>query len=164
MTLNGDFDPEDDFEEEDEEEPDIFDNYEALKEEVPPREVDFSQFAPVKSMTEEEEEGAHRSDLQEAMFRLLPRYGDKELDEILRPLHVARISPENYIDLNYLIVASYLEEHAEDANVNFAKVVTAVQTATSIGNQGMGRIDVLEIAGVAHEEKLDQISKELGIG
>ncbi len=53
---------------------------------------------------------------------------------------------------------------AAGGDIDFASIVTGNQAATSIGYEGRGRIDILEIAGVAHEEEMEKLSKELGLG
>lgn len=77
--------------------------------------------------------------------------------------HTTRIFPDNYLDLNYLQVMSMIEESEEEEDVDFVGIVSAVQAATSIGYEGRGRFDILEIAGVAHEEEMEKLSKELGL-
>ena len=129
----------------------------------PEREVNLDNFQMPKSMSEEEEETETKTDLQAAMKALLPRFKRKRLNDILQPLMVARIFPDNFLDLNYFLVSTMIEECEGDADIDFVGIVTAAQAATSIGYEGRGRVDTLEIAGVAHEEEMEKLSKDLGL-
>lgn len=131
--------------------------------ELPQREVDLDELELAKSMTESEEETEHKTDLQTAMKHLLPKYKTKRMNELLQPIMMSGIFPDNYLDLNYFLVMSMIEEGEGEADIDFSGIVTAAQVATSIGYERRGRIDILEVAGVAHEEEMQKLSKELGI-
>lgn len=137
--------------------------YTDLVTEEPERPTDIDGFKSPKPLTEEEEDSVSRSDLKEAMHRLLPRFVNKRIDELLQPAMVSRIFPDNYIDKHFLITASLIEEHDPTDDVDVLGIISKVQDGLSIGYEGRGRIDILEIAGVAHEEEMEKISKELGL-
>jgi hypothetical protein len=115
-----------------------------------------------KSLSEEEEDTERKTDLQAAMKALLPRYSDPRLNELLQPAMVSRIFPDNYLDKNFLLVMSVIEEREGEDDIDVVGIISKVQDGTSIGYEGRGRVDILEIAGVAHEEELQKLSKELG--
>ncbi len=138
--------------------------YEEIATEVPEREVDLEEYEGPKTLSEQEEETQQSTDLKAAMRYLIPQYKTPRLNELLQPVMVSRVFPDNYLDLNYLLVMTEIESlETEGGDVDFAGVVTAVQAATSIGYEGRCRIDILEVAGVAHEEEMEKLSKELGI-
>ncbi len=136
--------------------------YLELKTEDPEREVGIEDYEAPKSLGEESEETEQVSDLQAALKRLHPQYSDKKLNEVLQSAMVARIPPDHILDKNYLICMAYIEEHADDPNLNIMAVISGVSDATSIGLEGRDRVEILEVAGVAHEQEMEKITKELG--
>lgn len=139
--------------------------YEDIVTEEGEREVELSEIEASRTLAEAEEGTEHTTDLRTAMKLLLPKFSDKRLDDILQPIMVSRIFPDNLLDLNYLlnmIAFEELEEKGEE--IDFVKIITGNQAGTSIGFKGQGRIDILEIAGVAHEEEMEKLAKELGMG
>ena len=109
MVSERDENPEDNPEEAVEEAP----QYGDLVKEEPEREVDFDEYRPLKSLSEEEEETEHKTDLQAAMKALLPKFKGR-LNAILQPIMVSRIFPDNFLDLNYLLNMTAFEENEDD--------------------------------------------------
>jgi len=116
-----------------------------------------------KSLSESEDEALHQSDLQSVLKSLSPKFKNERMNELLQPVMVSRIFPDNYLDLNYLLVMSMIEELGEDSDVDIVGIITGVQVGTSIGYEGRGIADRLEIAGVAQEQEMEKLSKELGL-
>ena len=116
-----------------------------------------------RTLSESEEETEHKTDLQAAMRALLPRFKNKRMNDLLQPAMVSRIFPDNYLDKNFLIVMSVIEEQEGADDIDIVGIISTVQDATSIGYEGRGRVDILEVAGVAHEEELEKLSKDLGL-
>ena len=139
-------------------------SYEGLVQEEPERDVNLDEIDVTRSLTEAEEETEHTTDLRAAMKHLLPKFKSPRMNALLQPIMVSRVFPDNLLDLNYLLNMNEFEEHEDDADFDFVGVVTGNQAGTSIGFKGQGRIDILEIAGVAHEEEMDKLAKELGMG
>jgi len=131
--------------------------------ELPEREVDFDEIEMPKSLSESEEDTEHHTDLQTITMALKPRYKNKRLNDLLQPVMVSRIFPDNYLDKNYLLVMSLLEEEEGKDDIDFVGIVSNVQDATSIGYEGRFRVELIEVAGVAHEEEMQKLSKELGL-
>ena len=127
------------------------------------RDMALDELESPKTLTEAEEETEHKTDLQAAMKALLPRYKNKRMNELLQPAMVSRIFPDNYLDKNFLIVMSLIEEQEGAEDIDIVGTISTVQNATSIGYEGRGRVDILEIAGVAHEEEMEKLTKELGL-
>lgn len=128
------------------------------------REIGLEDYTGAATLAEAEEEAPHESDLKAVLKSLTPKYKSKRMNELLQPIPVSRIFPDNYLDLNYLLVMSMIEEQEGEDDIDFAAIVTGVQASTSIGYEGRGIADRLEIAGVAHEEELEKLTKELGLG
>lgn len=75
---------------------------------------------------------------------------------------MSRIFPDNYTDLIFLHAAALMEESDEFPDV--IGILSNVQVAASIVFEGRHIIDLLEIAGVVHQEEMERIGKELGLG
>jgi len=71
--------------------------------------------------------------------------------------------PELPVELEDAGVAQTLEE-AEQETQQKTDIQAMVQDALSIGFEGRGIVDRLEIAGVVHEEEMEKIAKDLGLG
>lgn len=127
------------------------------------RNVELDNLESSKTLTEAEEETEHKTDLQAAMKALLPRFPTKRMNDLLQPAMVSRIFPDNYLDKNFLLVMSLIEEQEGSDDIDIVGIISIVQDATSIGYEGRGRVDILEIAGVAHEEEMEKLTKELGL-
>lgn len=138
-------------------------SYEELVSEEPERDLGLDESGLPKSLSEAEEETEQKTDLQAAMKALMPRYKDKRINELMQSAQVSRIFPDNYIDKHFLITASLIEEYEPTDDIDVVLIISQVQDALSIGYEGRGRIDILEIAGVAHEEEMEKLSKELGL-
>jgi len=138
--------------------------YEDLVTEEPEREVDFGDYDAPKSVTEVEEEAPQRSDLQAVLHAISPTFKYPRINDIVKSAMVSRIFPDNLLDKNKLIVLSLLEEYdEEDDEVPVIDIIQNVQDALSIGFEGRGIVERLEIAGVAHEEEMEKIARDLGI-
>lgn len=137
--------------------------YGDLVQEEPERPVDMSGITVPKSISEEEEETISKTDLQAAMHSLLPKFKDSRINELMKTAMVSRIWPDNYMDKHFLIAASLIEEKAEDDDLDVVGTISQVQDGLSIGYEGRCRIELGEIAGVAHEAELEQLSKDLGL-
>lgn len=157
MTLDGE--SEFGHNEEDEVAPD----YEKLKTEVSEIKVTLEESEDVKTLSEAEEETVQKTDIQSILKALTPKFPSKRMNDILQPILVSRIFPDNYLDLNYLLTVMQLEDSDPTADVDFLAIVTGNQAATSIAYEGRHIGDLLEMGGVAHEEEMEKLSKELGL-
>lgn len=145
------------------ESPEDIPQYEDLKTEVAEREVDLEEFGLVKTATEEEEETTHKTDMQSVLKALTPQYPDKKLNQKLQPVMVARVFPDNLLDSCKMTVLSRLGDFDPDEDVDIWGIILATHNAHSIGYEGRGIVDRLEIAGAARDDELDKLSKELGM-
>jgi len=140
-------------------------SYEELVQEEPEREINLDDYDGGKTLTEEEEGTEQKTDIQAILKVLTPRFPSKRLNDLLQPAMVSRIFPDNLLDKNKLIVLSMLQDKKpDDCSVDVVGYISMTQDGLSIGYEGRGIIDRLEIAGVAHEQEMDKLSKELGLG
>jgi len=136
--------------------------YEELVIEEPERVIEEGTYEAGKSVSEATEEGQQQSDLKAVLSYLHPTYKDRRLNEVAQSVMASRIFPDNFLDKNYLLVMSLIEEKAAAGeDVDFMGLISAVQDFTSIAYEGRGRVEDLEVAGVIHEEELEKLSKEL---
>ena len=132
--------------------------------EEPEQMFDLEGIGTGGSLAESEEGTLHQTDLQAVLKYLHPKYKDPRLNELLQSAMSSRIFPDNFLDKNYLLVMSIIEEHEGDSDIDILGIISMVQDATSIGYEGRGRVEDLEVAGVAHEQEMEKLSKELGLG
>jgi hypothetical protein len=138
--------------------------YDDLVTEEKEREVDLGEYEVPKTLHEAEEETQQRTDIQAILRVLTPKFASKRMNDLLQPIMVSRVFPDNYLDLNYVLNMYEMEEHEDEGDIDFVGIVTGNQAATSIGFEGRGIADRLEIAGVVHEEEMEKLTKELGLG
>ena len=115
-----------------------------------------------KSVTETEEESPQTSDIKAVLHAITPSSKYQRVNDLARPAMVSRIFPDNLLDKQKLVVLSLIEEHDEnDSDIPVIDYIMNVQDMFSIGYEGRGIIERLEIAGVAHEEELEKMAKDL---
>lgn len=140
----------------------IPESYEEAATFEPEKEVKLEELP--KSVNEEESESIHKTDIQAILQTLTPRFKDKSLNEKLQPVMVSRIFPDNLLDSCKLTVLSWLHaQNPKDNTIDVWATILATHNAHSIGFEGRGIMDRLEIAGAAHEEELEKLSKDLGL-
>ncbi|MFA5300473.1 MAG: hypothetical protein WC389_19985 [Lutibacter sp.] len=138
-------------------------SYDEMVQEEPEREIDPSALVLPKSISEEEEEVVGKTDIQAIVAALTPRFKNKRINELCQSAMVSRIFPDNYTDKHFLITASLIEEMSPEEDVDVVGIISQVQDALSIGFEGRGIADRLEIAGVEHDAELEKLSKDLGL-
>lgn len=154
-----------DFPEEDDEPVDPDEMYQALKTVTPPRNgEEDDDYDEGVSLETAERDNPNESDLKATLRQLFPRFEDKKIDQLARVTMVARIQPDVFKPMLRLTVDSIVRNHLDDDDVTVASVLVIIYSIISIGLEGKGRIDGLELAGSAKDaEELDRISKGLGI-
>lgn len=100
---------------------------------------------------------ADLSDLQSAIVSLFPGgLGDN----ISNKLMVARISPDVFISALRLLVVEDIMSTPPDQPINVAATVMKYYILLSIGLDGKGRIDHIELAGASREaEDLEKLGR-----
>lgn len=132
--------------------------------EEPEQEIDLDEYGGGGTLSEAEEETPHMTDLQAVLKYLHPKYKDRRMNELLQSAAASRVFPDNFWAKHRLLVTSLVEECAGDGeDVDILGILSMAQDALSIGFEGRGRVEDLEVAGVAHEEEMEKLSKELGL-
>jgi len=102
-----------------------------------------------------------RTDLQAAMNAITPKFKSKRMNEILGPIMVSDVLTDQYLDYIYFVSMSLIEEEEGNEDVDILGILTGVNVAISKAYQKRHVFDILEIAGVAHEEEMERLSKEI---
>lgn len=92
------------------------------------------------------------SDMQAAMVRLFPEDFWGEASRLYELLMVGRISPDVFEILLRILVKEAYKSADPTKPFSVGKTLASVYTILSIGLDGKGRIDALELAGAAREE------------
>jgi hypothetical protein len=135
----------------------------------PPRDVialEKSESSGADGQSYEQGDAApNETDLKATLRRLFPQYPYSVLGIVSQSIMVARVAPDMFLSSMRLTVNAVVEElDLLEIEFNFIAIVQMVYSAFSIGLDGKGRIDVLEVAGAAKEsEELERVSKQLGI-
>ncbi len=141
------------------------DAYDELKTTEPERKVDLPETDGHKSLDEAEGEVSTLTDVQASLRRLFPQFESKIINKVAQAAMVARIAPDVFLDMIYLTVTSIVEELDADGkeDIDVQGIINLTYAAFSIGLDGKGRIDALELAGSSREsEELEKLSKGLG--
>lgn len=155
---------ENNLEPEDIDEPEDSIEYQDLVTEEPEREVSLEDYEAPVSVTEAEEDSPQTSDLKAVLRSISPKFKYDRINDLCQPAMVSRIFPDNLLDKQKLIALALLEEYEEDDDtVPVIDIIMGVQDALSIGYEGRGIVERLEIAGVAHEEEMEKLAKDLGL-
>lgn len=116
-----------------------------------------------RTIGEEMEESRQVTNVQAVLKSLTPRFPNRRVNELLQSAMVSRIFPDNFMDKHFLITAALIEEYDPFDDPPVIEIISWVQDGLSIGYEGRGIGDRLEIAGAA-EEEMEKLSKQLGLG
>lgn len=112
-----------------------------------------------KTLGEKSDEISELTDMQTAIKQLFP--GGLGSD-IYNALMIARIAPDVFIPLLRLIVVSEVMRSPADKPINVVDIMSKIYTLLSIGLDGKGRIDHIELAGASKDtEELEGLGKRL---
>jgi len=136
--------------------------YEDLQSTEPERDIGDEDAEMPKSLAEMEEETGQKTDIQAILRILTPKFPSKELNDVLQPAMVSRIFADNLLDKMKLLVLRQLQINAPTDEIDLIGVISMVQDGLSIGFEGRGIVDRLEIAGASREEEVEKLSRELG--
>jgi len=148
------------FEELEEGQPDI---YNELANKVPEREVEMPEDGDKhKSLDEAESEDPGLSDFQVALRRLFPDFGDK----IHNAMMMARVAPDMFIPLVRIMVNSAIKRMDPHQPINVADKAALYYILCSIGLDGKGRIDTIEMSGKGanDDDEMEKLAKSMGSG
>jgi len=137
--------------------------FEELSIKAPERKVELEEDGEgkveYKTLAEKMEETSDLSDMQIAIANLFP--GDLG-GKIYNALMIARVAPDVFMPLLKLLVNEEIKKSDPHQNINVASIVAKVYTLLSIGLDGKGRIDHIELAGASKEtEELEKLGKGL---
>lgn len=126
---------------------------------VEPLEVEGDNGAKPKPLIDKMEEALELSDMQSAIAKLFP--GDLG-NRVINALMIARVAPDVFIPLLKMLVNEQIIKSNPNKAISVAFTVAELYTALSIGLDGKGRIDQIELAGASKEtEELEQLGKGL---
>lgn len=128
---------------------------------MPARKVELPDIGMgMKSRSEAEEEPADLSDLKATLNKLFPKFAVEKIERVVKSAMVARISPDVFLDLIGLTVTDIVEmmeaEGYEDLDVQ--EIISMVYFAYSIGLDGKGRLDIIQILSNATESSSKELS------
>jgi hypothetical protein len=139
-------------------------NYEDLVTEEPEREVSLEDYEAPKSVSEVEEETQQTSDIKAILSSLMPKLKHARLNELAKSTMVSRIFPDNLLDRTKMMALCLLEEYDEyDPNIPVLDIFIGANDINLIGYEGRRIVELLELAGVAHEEEMQKLAKDLGL-
>jgi len=131
---------------------------EEAEREVGPLEEDSDGVKP-KSLADKFDEAPELSDMQSTIKNLFPEdLGDYIVNKVM----VARIAPDVFIPLLKMLVNEEITKSDPHKPISVAAIVAKIYTLLSIGLDGKGRIDHIELAGASKEtEELEKLGKGL---
>ena len=139
------------------------DVYEKMSEELPEREIDIDIKEP-RSLEDAEADLSNVSDLQATLQRLFPKFDNDDINSLAQVAMVSRIAPDIFLDQLWLTVVSILEKNDPRDKIDVMSTVNLVYYALSIGIDGKGRIDGIELQGSSKESaEFDSLTSRLGV-
>jgi hypothetical protein len=102
-----------------------------------------------KSFSQMEEEYSDATDMQAVLFRLFPKQQSREENLAM----VSRIHPDVFLPFIDILATSEVMRQPDNANIDVAAIRLRTYALLSIGLDGRGRIDALELGGAARDSK-----------
>lgn len=129
--------------------------YGDMSQEEPERELELSdeELAQVSSLSKRTELSPNLSDMQTAMLKLFPEDLMPKARKLLDLLMVGRIAPDVFMSLMRILVKQAVRRSDPRKPLFVGEMVALIYGVLSIGVDGKGRIDALELAGAAREEQ-----------
>lgn len=115
------------------------------------------------TMGEEMDSTRQVTNVQAVLKSLTPTFSNKRVNALLQPAMVSRIFPDNFMDKHFLLSAALIEEYDPFDDPPVIDIISWVQDGLSIGFEGRGIGDRLEVAGAASDEEMEKLSKQLGL-
>lgn len=115
----------------------------------------------VKTLTQRAEETPNLSDMQTASLKLFP----EELgNAVANKVMIGRIAPDAFLPLLHMMTKADIARADPQKEINVEEYLLSNYILLSVGLDGKGRIDELELAGAARdEEESDKLGKALGL-
>jgi len=150
----------DDIEETPEVEENAEDMFNQLANEVPENELEITGMSHTKTLDEQEAESNHLSDLQSVIKMRFPDWGNVHDNSI----QMSRISPDVFKPYLRLCMNAEIKKQDPNKPVDVTNIAKKFYAALTIGLDGKGGIDLIELAGVANDKEIAELSKNLGLG
>ena len=132
------------------------------------REVELDEeVSEHKSRSEEEAESPDMSDLKTTIRALFPTISNRIINRVAKVAMIARIAPDVFLDEVYLTVTDVVEmwEEALDGELDVQEVISMVYFAFSVGIDGKGRVDVIQVSANSTETReSSSLGSALGLG
>ena len=119
-----------------------------------------------KSRAESEAESPDLSDFKATLHTLFPKFVNRIINRVAQAAMVARISPEVFLDEVYLTVTDVVEmwDETQDGELDVQEVISLVYFAYSVGIDGKGRLDIIQVSASSLETKESStLGSSLGI-
>ena len=127
------------------------DGYDDISTKMPEREVDeLAEGNGKKTLIEKESETPSLSDMQTAIQKLFP---EGLGTEVTNALMIARIAPSVFIPLLRILVIEELGKTDEAGPIKVGETVAKLYGLLSIGLEGKGRYDQIELAGATKDNE-----------
>ncbi len=122
--------------------------------EEPEQEIDVDEIGKGISLSESEEGTSHQTDLQAVLQKLHPTYRNKRLNDLLQPIMASRVFPDNFLDLNYLLVMSLIEEGEGDDDIDIIDIITPSIATFVERHDKWSRLEALEDGASDSENRI----------
>lgn len=107
-----------------------------------------------KSRTESEAEPSDISDLKATLNKLFPKFNISIINRAAQAAMIARIATDVFLDQMYLTVTDIVEMWDEaDGELDVQEVINLCYWILSIGIDGKGRVDIIQVSANASETK-----------
>jgi hypothetical protein len=108
-----------------------------------------------KSRAESDEDSANLSDVKYTFNKLFPRFSVSALDKVAKTAAVARIATDVFLDQMYLTVTDTVQmwDESIDGELDVQEVINLCYWLLSIGIDGKGRVDIIQVSANAIESK-----------
>jgi hypothetical protein len=110
-----------------------------------------------KSFSDKEDENDDITDMQAVMRKLFPKQPKNEGNLAM----VARVAPDVFMPLLGMMATDEIMMADDDAVINVSDVYLKNYALLSIGLDGKGRIDALELGGAAKDAKMKEQSTSI---
>jgi hypothetical protein len=136
------------------------DLFNRLSNEEPEDEIEVPNAPHAKTLEEQEAENTHLSDLQSVIKMRFPDWGNHYDNAI----QMSRISPDVFKPYLRLCINGEIRKQNPYKPVDVTNIAKKYYAALTIGLDGKGGIDLIELAGVANDKEIAELSKNLGLG
>jgi hypothetical protein len=123
------------------------------------RHVEVVESPDQKSRMEAEAEPSDLSDLKATLNKLFPRFSNPRINRVAQSAMVSRIANDVFLDLMYLTISDIAEmwDEEKDGELDVQEIISMAYFALSIGLDGKGRIDAIQV----YSNETESSSKDL---